>query len=232
MRRLINKSGFTLIEVLIALAMVAIISTLIYGSFARTFEVREVVTQSQQRYHGIRVALERMSREISMAFIYDCRQQDTSTGERRQQTLFKSEREGKFDKLTFTSFSHLRLYKDAHESDQNVLSYFGEDDPKHSSQSNLMRREKPRIDGQPEEGGETQILCPDIKELRFTFWDVDKNDWVNDWNCSQVERQNKLPRLVRITLTINDGPNSQMKLSTITRIFTLKPLADFIKRSS
>jgi general secretion pathway protein J len=232
MKHLQKNSGFTAVEIMIALTIMAVISSLIYGSFARTFEVRELVTQSQQRYHSIRVALERMAREISMAFVYDCRQLDTPTGERRQQTLFKVEHEGKFDRLIFTSFAHLRLYKDVHESDQNVLSYFGEDDPKHNSQNNLMRREKARIDGQPEEGGETQVLCPDIKELKFTFWDEVKNDWVDDWDCSRVERQNRLPRLVRITVATADGPDQQLKLSTIARIFTLKPLLNWIKPSS
>lgn len=229
MNAALKQLGFTLVEVLIALSIVAIISSLIYGSFARTFDVRDLVTQSQERYHGLRVALERMARELSMAFVYNCQQLDTPTGERRQQTLFKLEHEGKFDKLTFTSFSHLRLFKDVHESDQNVLSYFGEDDPKHSSQYNLMRREKARIDGQPEEGGETQVLCPDIKELRFDFWDDVKNDWVDDWDCSRIERQNQLPRLVRIKLVAAEGHDKQIKLSTIARIFTLKPLMNWIK---
>jgi general secretion pathway protein J len=226
-----KKFGFTLVEVMIALTIVAIIASLIYGSFARTFDVREQVGQSLERYHSMRVALERMAREISMAFVYTCQQVDTPTGERRLQTLFKLEHEGKFDKLTFTSFSHLRLFKDVHESDQNVLSYFGDDDPKHSSQYNLMRREKTRIDGQPEEGGETQVLCPDIKELRFDFWDEVKNDWVDDWDCSRIERQNRLPRLVRIKLTAEEGHDQQIKLSTIARIFTLKPLLEVMKSS-
>ncbi len=229
MNAALKQLGFTLVEVLIALSIVVIISSLIYGAFARTFDVREQVTQSQERYHGLRVALERMAREISMAFVYNCQQLNTPTGERRQQTLFKLEHEGKFDKLTFTSFSHLRLFKDVHESDQNVLSYFGEGDPRHSSQYNLMRREKARIDGQPEEGGETQVLCPDIKELRFDFWDNVKNDWVDDWDCSRVERQNQLPRLVRIKLVAAEGHDNQIKLSTIARIFTLKPLMNWIK---
>ena len=229
MNAALKQLGFTLVEVLIALSIVAIISSLIFGAFARTFDVREQVTQSQERYHGLRVALERMAREISMAFVYNCQQLNTPTGERRQQTLFKLEHEGKFDKLTFTSFSHLRLFKDVHESDQNVLSYFGEGDPRRSLQYNLMRREKARIDGQPEEGGETQVLCPDIKELRFDFWDNVKNDWVDDWDCSRVERQNQLPRLVRIKLVAAEGHDKQIKLSTIARIFTLKPLMNWIK---
>ena len=121
-----HRQGFTLAEILIAVAILAIVSTLIYGSFARTFEIREFVGQVQERYHGVRTALERMSREISMAFIYDCRELDTPTGERRLWTTFKVERSGKIDRMVFSSFSHVRLVRDTNESDQNVLSYYGE----------------------------------------------------------------------------------------------------------
>jgi general secretion pathway protein J len=123
-----RKNGFTLVELLIAIGISGIITVLVYGSFARTFDTREFVLQSQERYHTVRVALERMAREISMAFVYDCREVDTPTGERRHKTLFKVEREGKVDRMVFTSFSHMRLFKDVNESDQNVLSYYGDPD--------------------------------------------------------------------------------------------------------
>jgi general secretion pathway protein J len=223
--------GITLIELLIALTITAIVTVIIWGSFARTFESREFVMQAQERYHTVRVALERMSREISSTFVYDCRELDTPTGEHRHRTLFKVEQEGKVDHMVFTSFSHMRLYRDAHESDQNVISYFGESDPEDSSKTNLMRREKTIIDGEPDEGGLSQVLCPDIVELRFEMWDETKEDWVDEWDCSQVERLNRLPRTVRITLTVVDEYGDETPFSTVTRIFTLKPLANFIRRS-
>jgi general secretion pathway protein J len=226
-----KPNGFTLVELLIALSITAIITTLVYGSFARTFEAREFVMQAQERYHSVRVAMERMSREISMAFVYDCRELDTPTGEHRHRTIFKVETEGKVDRLVFTSFSHLRLFRDVHESDQNVLTYFGENDPDDSSQTNLIRREKTRIDGEPEEGGKALILCRNIESLRFELWDADKEEWVDEWDCSQIERLNQLPRLVRISLAIIDEYDEEMVFSTTTRIFAGKPLANWMKPS-
>lgn len=223
--------GFTLVELLIAVGITGIITVLVYGSFARTFDTREFVLKSQERYHTVRVALERMSREISMAFVYDCREVDTSTGERRHKTLFKVERDGKIDRMVFSSFSHLRLFKNANESDQNVLSYYSEGDPEDSSITNLVRREKTRIDGEPEEGGEALVLCPDIESLRFELWDEEKEDWAEEWDCSQIERLNRLPPTVRITLTVLDEYGEETSLTTTTRIFVSKPLFNWLKPS-
>ncbi|MBW1808176.1 MAG: prepilin-type N-terminal cleavage/methylation domain-containing protein [Deltaproteobacteria bacterium] len=229
--KLRRQNGITLVELLIAVTITAIITTLVYGSFARTFESREFVMQAQERYHTVRVALERMTREMSSAFVYDCRELDTLTGEHRHKTLFKVENEGKVDRMIFTSFSHLRLFRDAHESDQNVITYFGESDSEDSSKTNLMRREKTRIDGEPEEGGLAQILCPDIVEVHFELWEETKEDWVDEWDCSQIERLNRLPRMIKITLTVIDEYGQETPFTSIARVFTLKPLANFLKRS-
>ncbi len=226
-----SRRGLTLIELMIAVAITAIIGTLVYGSFDRTFESREFVLRAQERYHTARLALERMSREISSAFVYDCRKLDTPTGEQRDQTLFKVDQEGKVPRVTFTSFSHLRLFRDVHESDQNVIVYYGENDSRDGRRLNLMRREKVRIDGRPEEGGQSQVACPDIVSLQVELWDENKQDWTDQWDCSQVERLNTLPRMVRLTLTVLDEYGKELPLRTIARLFIQKPLANFLKRS-
>jgi len=226
-----RQKGFTLVELLIAVGITGIITVLVYGSFASTFDTREFVLKGQERFHTVRVALERMSREISMAFVYDCRELDTPTGERRHKTAFKIEREGKVDRMVFSSFSHLRLFKDANESDQNVLSYYSEGDPKDSSITNLVRREKTKIDGEPEEGGKALVLCPDIESLHFELWDEEKEDWVEEWDCSQIERLNRLPNMVRITLTVIDEYDEEAPYVTTTRIFATKPLFNWMKPS-
>ena len=227
-----NTGGFTLVEVMISVAILAIISSLIFGSFSRVFEARDLVAEVQDRYHNVRVALERLSREISMAFIYDCREQDTPMGDRRHQTLFKSESTGKIDRLVMTTFSHLRMTRDTNESDLNVLVYYGEDDPDEPSKTNLIRREKVRIDDEPEEGGVEMIMCHDIESLKYELWDDTKQDWVDEWDCSQIERLNQLPRLVRISLVVKDEFGQEIPFTTTARIFANKPLSNWIKPST
>ncbi|MBN2494037.1 MAG: prepilin-type N-terminal cleavage/methylation domain-containing protein [Deltaproteobacteria bacterium] len=226
-----RRGGFTLLEIMIAIAILGIVMSLIYGSFARTFEVRDFVSRVQERYHSVRVAMERMARELSMAFIYDCRELDTPTGERHFWTTFKVVPRGKMDEITFCSFAHLRLFRDVDESDQSEISYYSQEDPEDASKNNLIRREKTRIDGRPGEGGEEMVLCPDIESLNFELWDEVDQDWVEEWDCSQMERQNQLPRMVRITMTVVDEHGEEIPFTTTTRIFTNKPLANWLKPS-
>ena len=218
-------------EVLIAVSILAIVTTLVYGSFSRTFETRAFVAQVQERYHGVRTALERMSREISMAFIYDCRDIDTPTGERRYWTVFKLKDEGDYDRLTFASFSNLRMVRDVNESDQNELSYFTEQDAEESDVTNIMRREKKRIDGEPDQVGPARVLCHDVEKLQFEAWDEENKEWVREWDCTQIERQNRLPKMVRVQLTIENEFGEEMTFSSVSRIFANKPLSAWMKGS-
>ena len=226
-----TAAGFTLMEVLIAVSIVSIIGTLVYGSFARTFEARDLVNRVQERYHSVRLALERMSLEINMAFVYDCRERNSLMGDPKLRSMFTVEQEGKVDRMQFTSFSHLRLHRDSHESDQNLLTYYGEDDPQEPSRTNLMRREKLRFDGEPDEGGEAQVMCENIEGLDLEAWDDVKGEWVEEWDCQQIERLNTMPKMIKITLTVKDEAGKELPFTTIARVFANTPLANWIKPS-
>ena len=78
-----------------------------------------------EREHEVRLALERMAREISMAFLSAHRDCDTP----KTKTIFKTSNSSIGTRLDFTSFSHLKLHADANESDQNELSYFVDRNP-------------------------------------------------------------------------------------------------------
>jgi general secretion pathway protein J len=224
--------GFTLVEVLIAISIVAIIGSLVFGSFARTFESRDVATRLQERSHLVRQAMERMARELSMAFIYDCQERPSATGEPKMRSVFRMDREGKVDRAQFFTFAHLRLQRDARESDQSLVSYYGENDPEELSRTNLMRREKVHLSGDPDDGGTAEVLLPDVEAVHFDLWDESKQDWAEEWNCQQIERLNQLPRLVRIRVTVRGENGEEQDYTTVARIFVNKPLFNWIKPSS
>ena len=64
-----RQRGFTLIEVMIAVSIAAIIGALTAGSFQRTYMAKELIESQDARYSAVRLAMTRMSREISMAFL-------------------------------------------------------------------------------------------------------------------------------------------------------------------
>jgi general secretion pathway protein J len=178
-------------------------------------EARDRATEITERYHGVRQAMLRMSREISMAFLSvhkDCSDPRTST-------IFQGKRASFGTRLDFTSFSHYKLRADANESDQNELSYFVEIDSEHPGRKNLMRREQNRIDEHPDQGGVEQVLAENVESLSFEFYDPKADRWEDDWDSMARDYKNRLPKFVSIKLTAKDVTGKELTFVTKTRIF-------------
>lgn len=206
----------TLIEVSLAVAILAVIAALTWGSIARSFDAYEMVKDIDGRYHNIRVAMNRMARELSMAYLTSRRRH---RGQERVVTqVFKYEDSSPLPVLHFSSFSHQSFLKDEKSSDQAEISYFGEDDPDESGVVNLMRRESPRIDSDWDEGGRAYVLAEDIKEFELRFFDPRKDDWTDEWDTENAEFAGRLPTLVEIRMTVEDEDGTELKFVTKTRV--------------
>ncbi len=214
--------GFTLLEALISLAIMALMGGLIWSSFGPTYALKETVEAQADRDIEIRGAVNRMAREISMAFLsndYD------KVRYRQMITLFDGEHNaGDHDRLTFTSLSHQRLYENAFESDQSLIAYRVAEDPNKPGQLDLMRREKTVLDDEPDHGGDEEVLCEDIQGLRLRYWDQVKKEWVEDWNSQDTERLNTLPFRVQITLLVGEPGSVPTPYTTQAWIFLPQPL--------
>ena len=195
------RQGITLIEVMMALAILGIVMTLMYAGFVQTAGNKKRVETRLERSHEIRMGLERMARELSMAYVST--QLNQSPALQPMISAMVLSEKGGSSRVEFTSFSHLRLYRDAHESDQNELSYFVTDDPEDSTLKVLARREQRRIDEDPQEGGETQVLIEDVVEFRIEALDPMTLEWTSTWDTMQLGMQpNRLPIQAKILVTV------------------------------
>jgi len=197
------KQGFTLLEVMLAIAIFALVGTMVYGGLSQTAlnkaRVEEDLDQSRVTY----MTLERMTRELTMAFVST--HVNPSPDLRVVQTAFVGTDNAREDRIDFTSFSHRRLYRDARESDQNEISYFVTEDPDEPGMQVLARREQNRIDEDPRQGGKSQILVRNIEEFNLEYFDPLLSDWVQTWDTQEpLAQPNRLPTQVRIRLTVKD----------------------------
>jgi general secretion pathway protein J len=209
-----SRKGMTLIEAMVAITILAVITTIVYGGFAQTMRNKTRVEAQSDRAHVIRVAMERMVRELSMAFVSVHVNPNPSL--RGSLTAFHGYREGRASRIDFTSFSHRRLYRDSHESDQNELSYFVARHPEHRDQRVLARREQRRIDTEPDRGGEVTILVEDVREFQLEYLDGLTLDWVDSWDAAPDGTQaNRLPIQVRVRLVV-PGLNNPRNEETYT----------------
>jgi general secretion pathway protein J len=212
-----TERGFTLMELVIAMAITAAIGAMTVGAFRQVDRAREIARGQTGRYAAARLALTRLSREVSMAFLsdnYDTRRY------RERLTLFV----GREDELLFTTMAHQRFYRDVKESDQAVVAYRVESDPESSGERALFRREKARLDDEPDRGGRWDLVADHVTGFRIRYWDRRRNDWAREWTTRSVDHANELPTRIRFELEISLGGGRTEKLSSETRIALTRPM--------
>jgi general secretion pathway protein J len=213
----LRAAGFTLIEVMLAMAILAFITTIMWGSFSQMVTNKKAIEGAQERLHTVRVALMRISRELEMAYLSDVAE-DGALPDKR--TFLVASSEASVDKLAFSSLAHQRLRGGLAEGDTAVISYYGERDADDPRVTNLMRRESRRL--QPEKfeslRGEAYVLCPDVASVKFSYYDFKKKEWEKDWSTLNASGNQYLPTHVRITLTVFDEQGREVSYSTDARI--------------
>ena len=216
----------TLLEILVSMAILAMVSTLIYGAFDGMQRSRAGIARIGDRYHQGRQALARMSRELQSAFL-SLQQPQLPTAAVRN-PIFLGTDSGSNDRVDFTSVSHRRLLRNVHESDQNELSYFIARDPERSDKYDLVRREQREIDLDPTKGGVVNVLCEDVTAFDVQYLEPLNDAWLDSWDSSQQASTytfNRLPLQVRIILVLKGGVGDRpIKLTTKVPLGMQAPL--------
>jgi general secretion pathway protein J len=205
----------TVIEVMVAMAILASVGSLVYGGFAQTARSKSTLDKQLNRYHELSMAMERMVRELSMAYMSVHINLVPSL--QGQRTTFIGKDSGFGDRIDFTSVSNMRVFRDAKESDQNELSYFVTDAPDGNGHV-LARRMSVRVDDKPNEGGRVEVLLTDVLEFDLEYLDPVNWEWQKSWDAVEgVGQQNRLPVQVKISLTVPGIANPRDKETFVTR---------------
>ncbi len=213
----VRSRGFTLIEVLIAAGITAAMAVMTIGSLRGVDRAAEIVRLQDERYGAARLALSRIGREVSMAFLSDNFDRNRY---RDPVTLFV----GREDELLFSTMAHVRLYRDAKESDQAVVEYRLDADPDHPGERALFRREKARLDDEPDRGGRRDLVADRVSALRIQYWDAKRKEWVREWTTRSVEHAQELPPRVRLELEVKLLDGRSERFVTEARIEIRRPL--------
>ena len=116
------RRGMTLIEIMIAISILAIVIGMAWGSFGMVSTQQERIQGINDRLHEVEQAVNRMVRDLSTAFMTTHGLDDTQVMIR-----YKTGFLGDKDRLDFTSMGYVRMFKDEKVGDQSEISYFIKD---------------------------------------------------------------------------------------------------------
>ncbi len=230
MSRRTRGRGFTLIEVLISIAILAAITSLLFGAFAALKRSKDGLSRTQDRQREARLAMARMTRELQSAYL--SAHMPLNQALLVQKTIFKGERGTPGDRVDFTAFANARLERDSHVSDQCELSYYSSPNPDGSGTNDLVRRIDTELDLLPTKGGKVEVLATDIDLFDLQYLDAQTGQWQESWDTTQTTGQlDRLPLQVRIILVLNGGSRAssqsgrgKVRLVTKVGLNILQPL--------
>lgn len=229
-------SGFTLLEVMVAVAIMGLIMTLVWSSSSQSLRAKERVEGRDMVYHAGGVALRKIAEDLSMAFLAGQAPQPPTEGLAASppaaaavltpaalKTFLIGDDNGDADGLRFTSLSHLRLFQDANQSDQCKIAYEIVPSEERPGRQDLVRREEAWLDATTELKADPQVLVEGVKAFNLEYYDGRKWEWGKEWDTEKQDWQRRLPLAVRVTLTFAD-PNDEERTIPLATAVTL-PLA-------
>ncbi|HEY6035860.1 MAG TPA: type II secretion system protein GspJ [Kofleriaceae bacterium] len=218
-----SQAGLTLIEVMIASAIMVIMMTLAWRTISNTSDSRRTFEKYEERNHEIRLAMDRVVRDFDEAYL--SRNEDTTQTHPR--TMFIAKPRSPVPNIRFSTLGHRALWADATESDQTVIEYLSRNDPEAPDKVDWIRREQRRQSNMPpeEEPSDYDVLMHDIVSVKLEFWNWKNLEWLETWDTTQSDGQRGiLPSRVRITVTFKNGAGKEVKLVTEARIMMQEQL--------
>ena len=220
-RRRAGQHGMTLIEILIAIAVMGLMMMMAWSTINSAGNVRTDFEAIEERNNEVRVAMTRVVHDLESAYLSV--NENTSLDNRR--TMMK----GKEDEVTFSTFSHQPMWADANESDQTVVVFTVDTDRRDKGARSLFRRElrRPSNERVESEPAEVDVLLRGVESFELEYWDWKDKDWQPSWDTSKADTEkDRLPTRIRITIEYKNPRGDKLKLSPQARLLMQEALQD------
>ena len=187
-RRMRSEHGFTLVEVLVAISILAILLTSVYGIFSSVSLARERLDADSAEYHRARVLFERLGRELRGTFFLPSDRNLVFTGRTDNGTVELELTTSAVSPLSQTGSGvarvHYLLIEDQEDEGQGLV---------------LMRSEHPVHETVDEDTAGMMCLVPGIESMTLRFYG--NGQWQETWDG----KTSGLPDMVEIALQLRTG---------------------------
>lgn len=218
-----RPGGFTLLEVLVALAILGVLLSSVYSTFFFALRAMKVSREQDDVFQVARVLMERITNDLAMARF----RSPYIAGRPTEAFIGRNGTSEEYarDRLDFTTASHVFFHDGRPESDVVEVSYYIDDS--YPDRTFLVRREDPLPDENLRHGGTLRILADNVVGLNFRYRERDPQpfervrgqewkepEWHESWDAAKVTPEQCLPELVEVTLTIRDREGRDLTFAT------------------
>lgn len=193
-----RQAGYTLIEILISIAILAVVLTMVSLTFSGTLRMIETVREEQGQDRQARICLSLMAEDLMMARKHPQFPWSTRSGELEGRPA---------DLLAFVSTGHARDVEPTQVTGPTRVLYTREGD-------RLTRLILRNLQATFPEAIERIDLATGVTGFDLRYYDDTLQEWVDEWD---EESKKSLPRTVMIQLTLmNSRHQSRMYVEWAT----------------
>lgn len=216
-----TRGGFTLLEILIAVFIFALIVSAIFTAYRGTFNVIEDTESQEDIYHMARVALERIIGDLEAAYSPESarnREADRATSE---PVLFQGGtreiNDLRCSELRFLSLAHLSFSDERPLAQPAEIAYYGAAAGIDGTVLDLYRSDTllTHERAEPETGG--LLLCKGLSTVDILYYDADGNP-SESWNSVEGASEGKLPSRVSVRLEFPNPTDPERPLRFMTGV--------------
>jgi general secretion pathway protein J len=161
-----DVKGFTLLEVLVSMAILVIIMAAVYSAYTTNVEAIQIARQNGEVHQMARIVLDRMTKDLQSALI-----QVSVPSEKIKLGLIGEDREidgRRADGIDFTTLTHLPLTEKGPASDLCEIGYLVDEDSE-AKVLVLLRRDDSSVDEDFTKGGLLQEMARNVMEFNISY---------------------------------------------------------------
>ena len=225
----LNSKGFTILELMITIFILVLMSAGIFRAVTQTFSLRAKLSLEGDFYQELRVVTNIINIDIShlynpQAYVINTKENQLDPNQKiRQDAVSSSEfwgtivnqtgvRNSQFigeeDKVLFVSAANFKIYKNSPESIFFKVKYY----LKKENDETILYREV-NTDAFNTETDDTEEftriypLLRGIEEFKFSYYEMDKEDWHKNWDTESNNFKGKYPDQIKVTIKLKSKPN-------------------------
>jgi len=217
-----NSSGFTLLEILIAIFIVAVILSTIYASYTGTLRVVEETESQAEIYRMARIAMERIIEDLESLYIRKSDKIPLLEGNTVHPDQFigldRDIKGRSADVLRFTSRAYIDLSGQGQDPGVSQIEYsVTEGEP--ADTLVLYRSDRPSFGSAfpLEEETDGVALCEGLLSVDFTYYDR-KGQVYESWDTASDRFRHESPVMVSVSMEFAGGPEPEKSLSFMTSV--------------